>query len=172
MALHDVPPCAQPRPLAPLSSAHERLARRLSRRYRSPSFDRDDLAQEARVVILWSLPEYDPARHGPSPDAFLYHRVTSRLNRLCCIDRARSTSHTAAPADDLVDDRPGPEELATRADLFAAAREHLTPPQGRVLELTAAGWQDEDIAAELVVSLGAVWSLRSRGIATLRDLVA
>lgn len=138
------------------------LACKVSRRYRCSSFSREDLEQEAILLLLQALPLYLPQRHGPL-EGFITNRIRAHLSRLvareqrqlCCPLRAVASEPADLPADDLVE----------------LSHLHLPARWAVILELTASGSSDAEIAGTLSTSVAAVQKARSLAIARLRKIL-
>lgn len=142
--------------------------------------DVEDLVQDVLAVLLRELPHF---RHSSRTGAFRTWLRGILLNRLRAFRRQRPPA--AAPQgdeserrlDQLADDR---SELARRWD-----REHDQNVVNRLLRLIAADFEPRtwqafralvmegrpaaDVAAELGMSVGAVWSAKSHVLKRLRQ---
>lgn len=96
-------------------------------RYRVPGCTREDLEQEAHLVVLQVRGDYDPARHGDSLHGYLVVCIRRHLSRLC----ARAVRARAGRLPEDVRSREmSPADSAVFAEELARPRN----AQGRVLQ--------------------------------------
>lgn len=121
---------------------------------RIASLSRDDVAQEARVVIL------EAQARGITDEQELYNLARNHLHKL----RRRKTE-TTLDTDVPDDARPVFECLDAFYGLLNSVRDKLTPTQYTILVLTYLdGCTDVDIAERLGVKIRTVQARRSEAI--------
>lgn len=147
------------------------MARRCARRYRSlpPTLSREDIEQEAVLALLESMSKYDPNRHRCNKEDWLAGRITNRLARLVRKEQARTGREEEY--QDCSAAGEGRDGHSDAGELVELARRHLPPRQARVVEMTAEGYTDEEIAGNLGCSVGAMRTDRSRALAAMREVV-
>lgn len=115
------------------------------RRFRGKAGAADELRQEAAMIAIGRLPDYDPSR-GASLSTFLYMAISLDLPRAGTkVFRSRRRDISAGGFDawiddDLIDRRPGPEQIAADAESrdavasrAAAMLSRLAPDDAAVL---------------------------------------
>lgn len=144
----------------------EDVARRLP-----PSFDLDDLRQEALLAAWRAEARYDPSRGIPFT-VYAYRAVHG-----ACLMSARRRHWTAATMEEI----PADAETPLRPDAIVERRlpllwlesriERLEPRQRQVIELHYV--QDvpvSEVALEMGISVGTVHMIRLAALAMLREL--
>ena len=114
------------------------LARHLSGRYRLPGMTRQDVAQEAYVLLRGLVPTYDPSRHSCTLRRFLERRGSRELYRMA-VDAGRDANVCGPMTDatdaeplgwdeafDLADDGPTPDVEAGSNEAFRLLADRLT----------------------------------------------
>ncbi len=126
-----------------------------------------DLTAQVFVQALQSLHQYDP-RLGASFRAWLFAIARNLLR-----DSWRRYKPGKLP-DEMIDQRPGPEELAlhrTLMDEVRAALESLPERQRETIELRLSGLSHREIAEIQGTSENAVRMAQSRAMKVLRVLL-
>jgi RNA polymerase sigma factor (sigma-70 family) len=165
MALLD--PGSLPPRVCTLTNDLLELARRTSRRYFAPGLDRDDLAQQAVLAVLQTLPCHDGRRHGPI-EGYVVVAVRRALSRLCLREARRAMQ----PLVDVTGDGLSAEELAFRRQVWDLAARVLTRRQGQVLEMVREGWTVHEVAGILGRTPATVRRARWEAIRRLRKALA
>lgn len=131
-----------------------------------------DVAQEVCVAVLSALPTYTD--RGAPFEAFVY-AVSS--NKVRDVQRSLSRSpQPVAETPDTVDERPGPEAVATARDdleTVYALLADLPEAQREILVLrVAVGLSADETAAAMGMTPGAVRVAQHRALSALRRRVA
>lgn len=147
-------------------SIADSVARRLP-----PSFDREDLRQEALIAAWRAEERYDPSRGVPYP-VYAYRAVHG-----ACLMSARRRHWTAATMEEI----PADAETPLRPDAIVERRlpllwlesrvEQLEPRQRKVIDLHYV--QDvpvSKIARQMGLSVGTVHAVRLAALAALREM--
>lgn len=106
--------------------------------------ERDDLVQEARLALL----EAEAAGRLPAEPTHrrAYEHVRARGAMRDLAAREARAASCEVPADDLTDERPGPEQIVAARESLALVKRRLPPWKARALEALLAG-QDHDESA-------------------------
>ncbi|MGH2351744.1 MAG: RNA polymerase sigma factor [Chloroflexota bacterium] len=166
--------------LQPLAyGAAGRAASRAQRLGLTSTFSRDDLQQEAQIILLRLMETYDPAAGPPLP--YFSVRLRIRLNQLLQAQArrrppGRRVEWGSQTAQDLLAglgarqyaEAEGLASAGVEAALYEALNA-LSPRRKRLLFLFYwRGLTDEDLAAVLRVSTEAAQGARYRALAALR----
>ncbi|MCA9833316.1 MAG: sigma-70 family RNA polymerase sigma factor [Thermomicrobiales bacterium] len=149
---------------------YDRYARSIYRWMYRETGDPDtaaDLTAQAFLNAMKGLPGYDDSRSS-SFRSWLFTIARNVLR-----DRWRRFQSTSLPPD-VVDQRPGPEELAlqrTRIDEIRAAFAHLPDRQREIVELRLSGLSMREIAEIQGATEDAVKAAQARAFRTLRSLL-
>lgn len=150
-----------------LTDKHRKIARRLSRQYDIDGMTREDIEQEALLVILQCLKDGVPDEH-------IFNKVRTHLHNLTRRPEPRQLGDrdlrvVDPQGEDHVDDLDDADEYdATIAPYLNL----VTPRQAEVLRLTYVdGLSDDEIAERLGVKRCAVHRYRSDGLARIRAAV-
>lgn len=150
-----------------LTDKHRKIARRLSRQYDIDGMTREDVEQEALLIILQALKDGVPDEH-------IFNITRCHLRNMT----RRTESRQLGDRDLRVFDPQGEDHVAETdgADGYDALMElfidHVTPRQAEVLRLTYVdGLSDDEIAERLGVKRCAVHRYRSDGLARIRAAI-
>jgi RNA polymerase sigma-70 factor (ECF subfamily) len=172
--LRDQPDDASWRRLVKL---YEPLLRSWLGRYVLQPADIDDLVQDVLAVVVQELPQF---QHNRRTGAFRRWLRTILVNRLRPFWRARQSRPEAGDTNQMLEDLADPDSGLSRlwdeehdrhvlGRLLELIRDEFTRPTWEAfLRVTLQGKDEEEVAAELGLSVHAVFVAKSRVLCRLR----